>query len=154
VAESARTRWLRWRFNYLFPAFRRTGGRITYIADDWREVRVELPLNWATRNYVGTTFGGSLYAAADGHLMVMLIKLLGPGYVVWDKAATIRFKKPGRTTLYARFAIDERETTAIRELLGHEAKVDRRYQVDWTDRAGVIHASVEKTIHIRRKEAS
>jgi hypothetical protein len=97
-------------------------------------------------------FGGSLYAAADGHLMVMLIKLLGPGYVVWDKAATIRFRMPGRTTL-APLRNRRAETTAIRELLEHEAKVDRLYQVDWTDRAGVIHASVEKTIHIRRKEA-
>ena len=153
MAESASSRWTRWRFNYLFPAFRRTGGRITYIADDWREVRVELPLNRATRNYVGTVFGGSLYAAADGHFMVMLIKLLGPDYVVWDKAATIRFRKPGRTTLYARFAIDERETTAIQELLGLQPKVDRLYQVDWTDRAGLVHASIEKTIHIRRREA-
>lgn len=71
MAESAKLRWTRWRFNHLFPAFRRTGGRITYIADDWREVRVELPLNWATRNDVGTLFGGSLYAAADGHFMIM-----------------------------------------------------------------------------------
>jgi len=150
MAESVRSRLARWRFN-LFPAFRRTGGRITYIADDWREVRVELPLNRATRNYVGTIFGGSLYGAADGHIMVMLIKLLGPNYVVWDKAATIRFKKPGRTTLYTRFTLDEQEITAIRELLDHEPKVDRVYQVDWMDHEGTVHASLEKIIHIRRK---
>lgn len=153
MAESVRSRLARWRFN-LFPAFRRTGGRVTYIADDWREVRVELPLSRATRNYVGTIFGGSLYGAADGHFMVMLIKLLGPNYVVWDKAATIRFKKPGRTTLYARFTVDEQEITAIRELLDHEPKVDREYRVDWMDGEGTVHASLEKIIHIRRKETS
>jgi hypothetical protein len=55
---------MRWGFNF-FPAFRGTGARITYIAGDYREMRVELPLNWRTRNYVGTIFGGSLYGAVD-----------------------------------------------------------------------------------------
>jgi acyl-coenzyme A thioesterase PaaI-like protein len=97
---------MRWGFNF-FPAFRGTGARVTYIADDNREVRVELPLNWRTRNYVGTIFGGSLYGAVDPHYMIMLIKILGPEYIVWDKAATIRFKKPGRGTLYARGREDD-----------------------------------------------
>jgi hypothetical protein len=33
--------------------------------------------------------------------MIMLIKALGPDYIVWDKAATIRFLRPGRETLHA-----------------------------------------------------
>jgi len=153
MAESFRSRLARWGFNW-FPAFRRTGGRLTYIAGDWREVRVKLPLNWATRNYVGTMFGGSLYAATDGLHMVMLMKLLGPGHVVWDKGASIRYKKPCRTTVYATFAIPEGETDAIRERLATEPKLDRLYQVDWADAEGTVYATVESTIHIRRKESS
>lgn len=95
---------MRWAFNF-FPAFRGTGAWITYIAWDYLEVRVRLPLSWRTRNYVGTIFGGSMYAAVDPFFMIMLIKRLGPRYVVWDKAASIRFRKPGRSTLYARFVI-------------------------------------------------
>ena len=152
MAESFRSRLVRWGFNW-FPAFRRTGGRIVSLAADWREVRVKLSLSWRTRNYVGTMFGGSLYAATDGIYMVMLIKQLGPGYVVWDKSASIRFRKPCRTTVYATFAIDERETDAIRALLAAEPKIDRQYQVDWADRDGTVYATVETTIHIRRKES-
>jgi len=59
-------------------------------------VRIRLPLIWRTRNYVGTIFGGSLYGAVDPIYMIMLIKALGPDYIVWDKAATIRFLRPGR----------------------------------------------------------
>ena len=81
---------MRWGFN-VFPAYRGTGARVTYISADWREVRVALPLSWRTRNYVGTIFGGSLYGAVDPMYMIMLIRILGPGYTVWDKAATIRF---------------------------------------------------------------
>ena len=84
MPESLRTRLERWGFN-LFPAYRGTGGRITYIADDHREVRIELPLSWRTRNYVGTIFGGSMYAVVDPVYMIILIKTLGPGYIVWDK---------------------------------------------------------------------
>ena len=140
---------MRWGFN-LFPAFRGTGSRVTYIADDYREMRVEVPLNWRTRNYVGTIFGGSLYGAVDPHYMIMLIHILGPAYVVWDKAATIRFKKPGRGTLSARFLIDDEEIATIRSLTENGQPIDRVYRVDLTDVKGVVHASVEKTVYIRR----
>ena len=143
---------MRWGFNF-FPAFRGTGSRVTYIADDYREMRVEVPLNWRTRNYVGTIFGGSLYGAVDPHYMIMLIKNLGPGYVVWDKAATIRFKKPGRGTLYARFLLDNEEIATIRSLTENGQPIDRVYTVELTDAKGVVHASVEKTIHVRKNSA-
>jgi acyl-coenzyme A thioesterase PaaI-like protein len=149
MAESWKSRRMRWGFNF-FPAYRGTGGRVTYIAEDFREARVRLPLNWRTRNYVGTIFGGSLYGAVDPLYMIMLIKILGPDYIVWDKAATIRFVKPGRSTLYARFLIEEEEIGAIKRLLGSAPSIDRTYRVDLTDAAGLLHASVEKTIYIRR----
>ena len=140
---------MRWRFN-LFPAWRGTGARVDYIAEDWREVRVRLPLSWRTRNYVGTIFGGSLYGAVDPVLMIMLIQNLGPAYTVWDKAAIIRFLKPGRATLYASFTLDESELSEIRRLLESAPSVDRVYTVELKDAAGVAHASVEKTIYIRK----
>lgn len=153
MTESWNTRLRRHAFNF-FPAYRGTGARFTYIADNWREVRIKLPLNWRTRNYVGTIFGGSMYAAVDPVYMVMLINLLGPDYVVWDKAANIRFKKPGQATLYARFVIDEAETEGIKAALLDQPAIDRVYQIDLTDRDGVVHASVEKTIYIRRKKTT
>jgi acyl-coenzyme A thioesterase PaaI-like protein len=140
---------MRWGFN-LFPAYRGTGARVTYIAADWREVRVRLPLSWRTRNYVGTIFGGSLYGAVDPIYMIMLIRILGPGYTVWDKAATIRFRKPGRSTLFARFVLEEAEIGEIRRLLEAGSPIDRVYAVDLADAAGLVHASVEKTIHVRK----
>ena len=153
MAESLKTRLWRWAFN-LFPAYRGTGGRVTYIAADWREIRVKLPLSWRTRNYVSTIYGGSMYGVVDPMYMVMLIKLLGPDYVVWDKAATIRFKRPGRSTLYARFTIGEEEIRTIRGELEREPSVDRVYQVELKDKEGVVHATVDKTIYIQRKANS
>lgn len=149
MPESSRSRLLRWKFN-LFPAYRGTGARITYVAGDFREVRVRLPLSWRTRNAVGTIFGGSLYGAVDPVYMIMLMRLLGPAYVVWDKAAEIRFLRPGRGTLRATFTIDDRELEEIRQLT-EKGPLDRLYNIDLIDDNGVPHATVRKTIFIRRK---
>jgi len=140
-------------FNF-FPVYRRTGARITYIADDWREVRIKLPLNWKTRNYVGSIFGGSMYAAVDPIYMVMFIKLLGSGYIVWDKAASIKFKKPGRSTLHAVFKIDQAEIDYIRETLKKQTKLDRTYSIELIDENGASCATVEKVIHFQKKDKS
>ena len=152
MPESVESRLLRWRFN-LFPAYRGSGARVTYIASDFREVRVRLPLTWRSRNAVGTIFGGSIYAAVDPLYMIMLMYLLGRDFVVWDKSASIRFRKPGRSTLYATFQVDDSELESIRSATSSGTPVDRTYNVDLVDADGVVHASVEKIIYIRRKNA-
>jgi len=150
MPESLRTRLTRLMFNF-WPCYRGSGGRVTYIARDFREIRVRLRLSLRTYNYVGTIYGGSMYAAVDPLYMFMLIQNLGPEYVVWDKAATIHFKKPGRTTLFARFVIDDAELAAIRQALIGAPSIDRVYTIDLADKDGVIHAIVEKTLYIRRR---
>ena len=149
--ESLRTRLMRHGFNF-FPALRRTGGRVVHISRDMKHVRVRVPLNWGTRNYVGTIFGGSMYGAVDPIYMVMLIKLLGPGYVVWDRRAMIEYRRPGRSTLTAAFDIDDAELEAIRREVAHRGKAERTYRVELVDAAGKICAVVEKTLHIRSAE--
>jgi acyl-coenzyme A thioesterase PaaI-like protein len=150
MPESFKSRRFRWGFNF-FPCYRGSGGRVTYIADDFREVRVKLPLSWRTRNYVGSIYGGSIYASIDPIYMLMLIHILGPEYVVWDKAAKIRFRKPGKETLFAEFNLSGEEIAEIKQLAETERSVDRVYNLELKDRAGVIHAEIEKTLYIRKK---
>lgn len=140
---------MRWWFR-LFPAYRGAGGRVTYISSDFREAHLKLPLSWRTRNRVGTIFGGSLYAAVDPVYMILLMRILGPGYTVWDKAASIRFRKPGRTTLFARFLLTEEEIATIRSLAAQARSIDRIYSIDLADADGIVHATIEKTIYIRK----
>lgn len=151
MSESWRTRWFRWTMNF-WPCYRGSGGRIVYISGDWKEVRVKLRLSLRTYNYVGSIFGGSLYAAVDPIYMLMLIKCLGPGYVVWDKSASIRFRKPGRSTLIATFKLEGAELEEIKQLLDSEPKVDRTYHVELVDANGVVHAEIDKLIHISRRQ--
>ena len=140
-----------WSF-YVFGCYRGTGGRLKYIAEDWSEVRLDLPLSWRTRNYVGTIFGGSIYSAVDPIYMLMLIHRLGPDFVVWDKSATIQFRKPGRETLYAKFLVSDEELGAVRAALESQRSIDRNYAVDLVDGSGTVCATIEKIIYIRRRE--
>ena len=138
---------------YTHACYRGTGGRPRYIAADWSELHLELPLSWRTRNYVGTIFGGSIYASIDPIYMMLLIRRLGREFIVWDKAATIRFKKPGRETLHARFAVTDEELAAIRLALETQRSVDRTYTVELADSSGLVCATIEKVVYVRRREA-
>lgn len=141
---------MRWTFNW-FPAYRGTGARIVFIASDWSEIRVRLPLSWRTRNYVGTIFGGSMYGAVDPIYMIMLIQLLGPSYVVWDKAAAIRFRKPGRETLTATCRVTEEELASIRSEVAANGRAERTYVLDLVNAAGEVHATCEKVLSIKTR---
>ena len=96
-----------------YPPYLGAGVRVTHVADDFRTVKVEMPLRFYNKNYVGTHFGGSLYAMCDPFFMLMLINILGPGYIVWDKAAAIRFKKPGKGLVKATFTISEEKIAEL-----------------------------------------
>jgi hypothetical protein len=150
MPESFASKIDRWKFN-LFPAYRGTGARVVYIAGDYREMRVKIPLTWRTRNYVGTIYGGSMYGGIDPIYMLMLIKTLGKEYIVWDKAATIRFKRPGKETLYADFLLTHEELNEIKTILETQASVDRIYNVELKDKNGKVHCLIEKTLYIAKK---
>ena len=151
MPESLQTRIKRWMYNF-YPVYRRTGARIDYIDDSWREIRISIPLRFWTRNYYGTISGISMFGGVDPIYMVMLIKLLGPNYVVWDREASIRFIKPGKSKLFAWFEINDAELNLIRTILEAEPSVTRTYHVNLVDADGNVCASVDKVIHVRKRE--
>jgi acyl-coenzyme A thioesterase PaaI-like protein len=152
MPESWKIRLLRWKFNW-YPAYRRSGARIIYLAEDLMEARVQLPLNRATRNVHGAIYGGSMYAAVDPIQAVMLASHLGPDYLVWTKAARIEFRRQGRSGLLAHARLHRSELEEIRAALVREAKVDRDFQITFVDASGHTVAHFILTIHIRRRQA-
>ncbi len=135
----------------VWPPYLGAGVRVTSIAEDFRSIEVEMPLRFYNRNYVGTHFGGSLYAMCDPFFMVMLIENLGPGYIVWDKAATIRFKRPGKGTVKASFHITQEQIAEIRAQADTQPKVEPQFQVTVTDAQGAVVAEVDKLLYVRKK---
>jgi|SRR5271163_3079694 len=146
-------------FLNLWPPFLGAGIRIRRFAPDWKAIDVEMKLRWWNRNYVRTHYGGSLYSMADPFFMLMLIENLGKDYIVWDKSASIRFRKPGRGTVFAEFRLSDEQIGEIKQALNSPAlnpsdKIERVFRVEIKDGSGVVIAEVEKLLHIRRKTAS
>lgn len=150
--ESLRTWWKRLLFNF-FPAFWGTGAKVTYISEDLRTIRIKLPLNFRTSNIYGTLFGGAMYAAIDPLYPIIIKVGLGSGYIIWDKAGSIRYLKPGKSTLFAECSMSAQELAALKARLEAEPSVDVDREIELVDAAGVVHAVVQKTIYVARKDA-
>lgn len=114
-------------------------------------IRVKMPLTYKNQNIVGVHFGGSLYSMVDPFYMLILMHHLGPKYVVWDKAATINFLSPGRSTVYADIRLDFAEIEQIKEATEDYQPVYRNYTLNIFDGSGLRIAEVQKTLYIRRK---
>jgi Domain of unknown function (DUF4442) len=137
-----------------WPPFLGAGIRVTYIASNMQAVDVEMKLRWWNANYVGTHFGGSLFAMTDAFYMLMLMANLGRDYIVWDKAATIRYRKPGKGTVRAEFRLSASQIDDIREKLKALPKYEPVLSVQVKDEAGVVIAEVEKLLHVRKKDSA
>jgi hypothetical protein len=136
----------------LWPPFLGAGIRVTGISPDMKAVDVEMRLRWWNANYVGTQFGGSLFAMTDAFYMLMLMANLGPDYIVWDKAASIRYRKPGRGTVRAEFRLSDGQIDDVREKLKTLPKYEPVFVVEVKDAAGIVIAEVEKLLHVRQKQ--
>ena len=134
-----------------WPPYLGTGIRVRRFSKDMRLILVEMRYRWWNRNYVGTHFGGSLYAMTDPFYMLMLMKNLGSDYIIWDKSASIHYKKACKTTVYARFELDDHKIHHIQSQLAQLGKVEQVFTIPITDSEGTTIAVVEKTIYIRAK---
>lgn len=135
----------------LWPPFLFTGIRVTDLAADYGHARVELRMRPWNRNYVGTHFGGSLFAMTDPFWMLLVMQSLGRDYTVWDKAGAIEFVKPGRGTVQARFKLDEHVLAELRDAAAGGDKVLRWFETDVTNGEGDVVARVRKQLYVRRK---
>jgi acyl-coenzyme A thioesterase PaaI-like protein len=135
----------------LWPPFLFSGIRVLDIAEDWRSARVVLRMRWYNRNYVGTHFGGSLFAMTDPYWMILVMECLGRDFIVWDKAADIEFVAPGRGDVFADFLVEEDALEEIRAATANGDKYLRWFPIDVSNSSGEVVARVRKQLYIRRK---
>jgi acyl-coenzyme A thioesterase PaaI-like protein len=128
-----------------------TGIKVTRLDKDLRAVDVEMRLTRWNKNYKGVHFGGSLFTMTDPFYMLMLATNLGREYVVWDKAASIRYKKPGVGRVRAEFRLSEERLTEIRAAVEAEGRYDARFVVEVKDDGGGVVAEVERVVYCARK---
>lgn len=142
-------------FKYGFnwsPMYRRSTAKIIHVSTDLKWIRVKLPISYKNRNYVNSIFGGSMFSAVDPIPMVQLINLIGPRYVVWDKAANIHFRRPAKENLYADFNYTDAEIASIIDRVEKENAIEIVKRTELQNKAGdTVFCTVDKTIYVADK---
>jgi acyl-coenzyme A thioesterase PaaI-like protein len=142
------------RFINYWPPFLFSGIRVKHISSDYRSIEIELRERWFNRNYVGTHFGGSLFAMTDASYMIMLIQNLGREYYVWDQRAAIEFISPGRGTVRALFHLDDETLQRVRQHTANGEKYLPVFNVEIIDADNKLVARVERTLYVRKKKST
>ena len=135
----------------LWPPFLGAGIHVELIAANWDLARVSMPLRFYNKNYVGTHFGGSLFAMVDPFLMLLAMNRLGADYVVWDKAGAIDFRKPGRGRVRAEIAVDDQLLKRLQDGALDGSAHFESCHIEIKDETGDIVALVTKTLFVRKK---
>ena len=135
-----------------WPPYLFSGVRVLRLPDDWRSARVALRLHFFNRNYVGTQFGGSLFAMGDPFWMLLVMNSLGRDYIVWDKAGEIDFVSPGRGTVYADFELTEERLEEIRRATADGGKALPWFEHEVVAEDGTVVARVRKQLYVRLKQ--
>lgn len=134
-----------------YPPLRGASIRLRQISADFRHARVDMSLGISNRNMWGVHFGGSLFSMTDSIYAIMVKQNLGPDYVVWDKSATIDFRKPGLGTVHCDFKLDDSTIEHIRQATRGGEKYIHVIDVQVVNENDEIVADVSKTLHIRKQ---
>ena len=149
--ESFKSKGFRIGMNW-YPMFFGTGAKILFWSNDWSEVHLRLKLNIWTVNYVRTIFGGSMFSATDPFYMLMFMHMLGKDFVVWDKSATIKFKRPGKKPLYAIFKITSEILDKVKTEVKTNGETTYVALVQWVDKELNVYSELERSIYIANKQ--
>jgi len=149
-AESQKTKAMRWGYNF-WPCISCTGGKVEFISSDLHELHVSLKLNIRTRNRVGTVYGGSIYSSVDPYFMLMFMQILGKDYVVWDKAASVKFVKPIVNQVKCRFLITEELVEEVKQKIAAQGEYTFDLPLKYEDECGSVYAVFTKTIYAADK---
>lgn len=149
--ESTQSRNLRWAFNF-WPCIWCSGGKVEFIAGDFKELHVSLKLNIRTRNRVGTVFGGSIYSSVDPYYMLLFMEVLGKNYVVWDKGASMKFVRPIVDKVKCRFLITDELITEVKQKIVEGGEYSFDLPLHYEDDAGTVYATFTKSVYAADKE--
>jgi acyl-coenzyme A thioesterase PaaI-like protein len=136
----------------LWPPFLFAGIRVVELSDDYRYAKVRLRMHRWNRNYVGTHFGGSLFAMTDPFWMLLVLHHVGRDHLVWDRAGEIEFVKPGRGTVYAEFRLTDEHLAEVRSLAADGGRALVWFDTDVVDEHGEVVARTRKQVYARRKQ--
>lgn len=142
----------RFKFINWYPPYWAAGIRVKEVNEDITRIVVEMRMGWYNRNMFGTHFGGSLYSMCDPHYVFIVMMNLGGDYIVWDRAANIRFRRATKKKVRAVFELSQEEIQRIKEEVDEAGKQTFWRSVQVKDMAGNVVAEIDKEIYVKRKD--
>jgi len=132
----------------LYPPFMPMRIKVLEITENWRTVRILLPLNARSRNPGGVMFGGYQAALADPIAALACARVF-PGYSVWTRAMTIAFDHGGNSDLEMRFALTPEQEKEIRMQLESKGRATPTFEYGYIRKDGVRCTVIRNTVAIR-----
>jgi len=118
----------------------------------FRGVDVKINKSLFNKNYNGSIFGGTIYAATDPFYALLFDQLLqrkGFKVRVWLKSASIQYLKPGRKNLYFTIIVNDEMLKEAVEALNTGGKFVKAYPMEIKDAQGELCATVMNEVYIR-----
>lgn len=132
----------------LFPPFFMMRVKVLHLSEDWREVRLRLPLNAWSKNMGGSMFGGNQASLADP-IPALACARLFPGHSVWTRALKLDFRRPGDSDLELRFRFDPEIEQGIRTDLENKGRSTPSFEFGYYLADGSLCTLVHNTVAIR-----
>ena len=120
--------------------------------DGFRGVDVKINKSLFNKNYNGSIFGGTIYAATDPFYALLFDQLLqreGFKIRVWLKSASIQYLKPGRSDLFFTLIITDEMLSEAIEALHTVGKFIKAYPMEIFNKSGELCATVMNEVYIR-----
>jgi len=141
----------KWLLN-LYPPILFNRITVRKIGRDYRSMTVRVARSLLTRNMNGTTFGGTIFSAADPFYSVMYWQIFARENIrirIWLKSAAIRYLKPAASELTLEFSLSEDHIRETAEALATDGKFVGSHHTEAMDTDGVVCALIDTEVHIR-----
>lgn len=132
----------------LYPPFWFMRIKVVELSEDWRHLRIRLPLNSLSRNMGGSMFGGHQASLADPIAALACARVF-PGYAVWTRHMEIDFHKEGGTSLELRFDFDPAIERKIMDDLERKGRSTPTFEYHYHLADGTPCTTIRNTVAIR-----
>lgn len=119
---------------------------------DFKGVEVKVFKSILNKNYNGTIFGGTIFAAADPFLPVLFDRVLQSSerkLRIWSKSSQIDFLKPANTTLHFSVTLTDEHINDAKQQLQLCGKYEKPFTIEILNSDNEICASLSNEVYIR-----
>lgn len=119
---------------------------------DFRGVQVSIIKSFLNKNYNGSIFGGTIFAAADPFYPVLFDRILQSPerkLKIWSKSSVINYLKPATGNLKFNITITEQQIQEVLGVLNTNGKYEGTFPVEIFSNNNEICASLNNEVYIR-----